>query len=174
MSGPPSLNDLVNDRSDIHGLRDQLKTLAQQRRDQGDDVTVDDMLAMSTKNDPLYFQPADLEKAEWFADIYHQEGEPEIHPRGFHYQILGRGYETRHGDPYENSNECWQELKEAVKWARILGLVDNDNIQDQKNATPTPTAFSDLSNPNSETSVARELDASARDASVLARHVSDG
>ncbi|WP_323677624.1 hypothetical protein [Halorubellus sp. PRR65] len=174
MSGPPSLNTLVTDRSDIQGLRDQLKSLAKQRRDQGDDITVDDMLAMSTKNDPLYVQPADFEKAEWFADIYQQEGEPEIHPRGFHYQILGKGYETRHGDPYENSGECWQELKEAVKWARILGLVDNDQIQDQKNATPTPTAFPSVDDPSPDTTVARDLDASARDTSSLARHVPDG
>lgn len=170
----PSLSDLVSDRSDIQGLRDQLKSLAQQRRDQGADATVDDMLAMSTKNDPLYVQPADLEKAEWVADIYQREGEPEIHPRGFHYQILGKGYETRHGDPYENSNECWQELKEAITWARILGLVDNTKIQDQKNATPTPTAFPSVADPNPDTTVARDLDASARDTRALAQHVPDG
>ncbi len=27
-------------------------------------------------------------------DIYEQEGQPEIHRRGFHYQIVGKGYES--------------------------------------------------------------------------------
>jgi hypothetical protein len=172
--GEPSLGELIDDRSDIAGLREHLKSLAAQRRDQGDDATVDDMLAMSSKNDPMYVRPSDLEKAEWVADIYQREGEPEIHPRGFHYQILGKGYETRTGDPYENSNECWQELKEAIKWARVLGLIDNDRIQDQKNAPPTPTAFADVSDPTPESTLADEIAASEDAASEASQHVPDG
>ncbi len=45
----------------------------------------------------------------------------------------------------------------------------NTKIQDQKNATPTPTAFPSVGDPDPDTTVARDLDASA-----LSRHVPDG
>lgn len=135
------LSELIDDRSDIADLRPQLKRLAQQHRAEGKETKIGDLLAMSTKNDAAYITDADLEKAEWVADLYAAEGEPEIHPRGFHYQLLGKGYTRRNGDEYANTNECWIELKEGFKWARILGLIDADRVQDEESAEPTYTAF---------------------------------
>lgn len=144
----PRLADLVDSPGDIRNLRERFKAMAEAKRDAGADVSVADFLAQTPKNDAAYIRPSEIEKAEWVADIYDREGRPEIHPRGLHYQIIDKGYEMRDGSPYENArSECWSELKEAVKWAQILGLIDPARIEDRKNNDPTPTAFTDLSNP---------------------------
>jgi len=143
----PRLADLISEPEDVPKIRERVKTLAKQARDRGEDATVDDFLAQSRKNDAAYIAPVDLEKAEWIADIYDQEGRPETHPRNFHYQILGKGYEKRNGEPYTASNSSWTDLKEAFKWARIIGLVDSSRIEDAANPEPTTTAFSDVDNP---------------------------
>ena len=143
----PRLADLISEPEDVPKIRERVKTLAKQARDRGEDATVDDFLAQSRKNDAAYIAPVDLEKAEWIADIYEREGRPETHPRNFHYQILGKGYEKRNGEPYTASNSSWTDLKEAFKWARIIGLVDSSRIEDAANPEPTTTAFSDVDNP---------------------------
>jgi len=143
----PRLSDLVSSRSDLVNLRSRYKQMAQQARDDGNDVYVEDMLALAPKNDAAYIRPSDLEKAEWVAEIYDAEGQPEVHPRGFHYRIIDKDYERRNGDPYANTRECWQELKEAFFWAQILGFVDADRVQDEQNDTPESRAFRSIDRP---------------------------
>jgi hypothetical protein len=145
--GGPRLADLISEPEDVPKIRERVKALAKQARERGEDASVDDFLAQSRKNDAAYIAPVDLEKAEWIADIYEREGRPETHPRNFHYQILGRGYEKRDGEPYTASNSSWTELKEAFKWARIIGLVDSSRILDAANPDPKPTAFDDVDRP---------------------------
>lgn len=145
--GDPPLADRINSRDDIPELRSLLKDRARDARADGEDVGVEDFLAMSRNNDAAYVQPSDIEKAEWFADIWQQEGEPELAPRSFHYQIAGAGYELRDGTPYENTTKCWNELKDAAKWAQILGLVDADAILDNNSRAPTATGINDLADP---------------------------
>jgi hypothetical protein len=140
MTDPP-LSDRLDSREDIPDLRDEIKGMAREARQQGDDATVEDFLALSSNNDCTYVQPSDLERAEWFVDIYEQEGKPETHPRGFHYRIAGKGYHLRDGTEYQNTVNCWNELKKAIYWAQILGLVNPEQIRDSKNDTVTPTAF---------------------------------
>ncbi|WP_435181422.1 hypothetical protein [Halorussus sp. AFM4] len=147
MSEDPSLGDLLDSRDEIADLREKLKATARDARDRGEDVNVDNLLALSRNNDAAYVMPSDLKKAEWFANIWEQEGRPEVHPRGLHYQILGEGYELRDGTKYENTQKCWNELKDAAKWAQILGLVDPDSILDAKNWDPEPTAFDNRDDP---------------------------
>ncbi|WP_254810618.1 DUF4175 domain-containing protein [Natronosalvus amylolyticus] len=141
------LSAVIDEPADIPTLRERIKTMAQEARDRGEEATVEDFLAQSRKNDAAYISPADLEKAEWVADIYEQEGEPETHARDFHYRILGKGYEMRDGSEYAHSNRCWIELKEAFKWARILGLIDSSRIEDSTNTDVTPTAFESVDRP---------------------------
>jgi len=141
------LSALIDTPGDIPALRERIKSMARAARETGEDVTVDDFLAQSRKNDAAYIAPADLEKAEWVADLYAEEGEPETHARDFHYRILGKGYEMRDGSEYVHSNRCWIELKEAFKWARILGLIDSRRISDSANTDVTPTAFEHVDNP---------------------------
>lgn len=140
MSDPP-LSELLDSRADIPDLREKIKGMAADARSNGDDVTVEDYLALSRNNDTAYVQPSDLERAEWFADIYGQEGEPETHPRAFHYRIFAKDYQLRDGTEYRNTEKCWQELKKSAFWAQVLGLVDGEQIGDSKNTTVTPTAF---------------------------------
>ena len=139
--------DLVSEPDDVPKLREHIKSLAKDARDRGEDASVDDFLAQSRKNDAAYIAPVDLEKAEWIAEIYEKEGRPETHPRNFHNQILGKGYERRNGEPYTASNSSWAELKEAFKWARIIGLIDSSRIEDAANPDPKPTAFDDVERP---------------------------
>jgi hypothetical protein len=40
------------------------------------------------------------------------------------------------GAPYENTMHCWTTLKLAGKWARYLGLIDADDLEDRRNPRP--------------------------------------
>lgn len=142
------LTDLVSGPDDLPELRHHIKSLRDELnedRPQGDQLGVPDLIPLTPKNDIGYLRPSEIEAAEWIADLYEQEGEPEIHPRGLHYQLLGKGYERRNGEPYANSTECWEELKQSLKWARVLGLVDSDKIQDDSTDEPIYGAFDDPS-----------------------------
>jgi hypothetical protein len=143
------LDDLVSGPEDLPDLRNHIKTLRDELNEDRDDdaqLGVGDLLPLTPKNDIGYLRPSEIEAAEWIADIYEKEGEPEIHPRGLHYQLLGKGYERRNGEPYRNSDECWAEVKQSLKWARVLGLVDSDNIRDDSTNEPIYGAFDDPDN----------------------------
>lgn len=123
-------------------------------------TSVDDLLALSKANDPFYIQSNAVEKAEWFADVWIKEGWKEkyehwtalgkpqddeskqkylIHPRGFHYTILGCGYTIISKDniiSYENTDSCWSYLQKGCKYARYLDLVPYDAILDEQNPDP--------------------------------------
>lgn len=138
------LTDLVDGDDDLPDLRGHIKTIRDElneSRDSDAKLGVDDLMPLTPKNDIGYIRPSELEAAEWIADIYEQEGEPEIHPRGLHYRIFGKDYDRRNGKPYRNETECWEELKQALKWARVLGLVDSDKIQDNSTTDPVYGAF---------------------------------
>ncbi len=115
-------------------FRERIKELANEN-----DSKVKDFLALTPQNDPMYIRPAEKEKAQWFKDIWEKEGRPQIHPRGLHYRILGKGYLTRHGDEYENTMKCWNEMLQGAKYARLLGLVPFRSIEDEKNPDPQVT-----------------------------------
>lgn len=141
------LSELLDSREDIPDLRERIKDMAREDRKQGGEATVEDYLALSRTNDCTYVQPSDLERAQWFTNIYEQEGRPDTHPRAFHYRISPKDYHRRDGSEYQNTTNCWNELKKAIYWAQILGLVDSDKIGDEKNDTVTPTAFDSPDNP---------------------------
>lgn len=168
----PRLSDLVSEREDLIGLRDRFKELAKRRRDAGDEnFRVGDLIAQSTQNDPTYVQPADLEKAEWFAEIWEQERDTVddgTHPRNMHYRMLGE-YEMRNGETYDGSTSHWNELKDAIKWARILGLVDNEKFGDERNEREkaTPNAFDDFETPAPQADFGDDVGADTLAASLL-------
>lgn len=140
------LTDLVDTPQDLPDLRSHIKTLRDELNEHRDDdeaLGVNDLIPLTPKNDVGYIRPSELEAAEWIADLYEQEDRPEIHPRGLHYQLLGKGYTRRNGEPYRNSTECWEELKQALKWARVLGLIDSDRIEDESTDEPIYGAFND-------------------------------
>lgn len=102
-------------------------------------VPVDSFLALSKPNDPFYIQANSVEKAEWIARIWEIEGSPEIHPRGFHYRILGLGYRfmiNNEEKEYQNTDQCWNYLLTGFKYARFLGLIPYEKVLDEKNPKP--------------------------------------
>ena len=152
------LSDLLTDRQDLQEIRPLLKQRAEALRDGGADVSIEDLLALTRKNDTAYVSPADVEKAEWFADLYDRvdekhrehrdagdldtrdvewtdEGNLRLSPRTLHYIVAGNAT-LRDGTPYENTTKCYGELKEGAFWAQVLGLVDADAIRDGNNNAP--------------------------------------
>jgi hypothetical protein len=139
--------DLIGSGDDIPALADRLKSIAAAEREQGLETTVDELLAQSRRNDAAYLMPSDIEKAEWVADLYEREGRPDEHARDFHYRLVSGEYERRNGEPYVNSDTCWKELNEALKWARILRYIEPGEMENTRNHTVTPTAFDDVERP---------------------------
>jgi hypothetical protein len=162
MDQPPEddihLSEELDSRSDIADLRPLLKQRAEAMRNRGQDVTVEDLLALTRKNDTAYISPADVEKAEWFADLYERVNEKyqanrdsgdldardvdwtadddiRLSPRTLHYIVAGDAT-LRDGQPYENTDKCYGELKTAAFWAQVLGLVDPEAIRDGNNNAP--------------------------------------
>jgi hypothetical protein len=101
-------------------------------------ANVADMLALGTDNDPNYTgSPKQVAMAEWFAELWKArgfEGRGGVHLRRAHYQILGSP--KHNGKPYENNNNDWNYLINAARYARILGLVDPEDIIDRRNPEP--------------------------------------
>jgi len=101
---------------------------------------VTDLLALASQNDPFYAgSPASVEQAQWFAGIWQLAGfKSNVHLRRIHYWIVSqRTPITRpNGQPYENTDKCWDYLSQASKMARYLGVVSIENIADNKNPKP--------------------------------------
>ncbi len=98
-----------------------------------------DLIALSEQNDPFYQGiPANRILAEWFAEIYHQQGweRKRNHIRRCHYQIVSLGITLPSGMPYENTEHCWDTLLIASKAARYLHLVDMASFDDRRNDEP--------------------------------------
>lgn len=134
-SSQPTLGEVLDDRQQLRGMADYYKSL----KSELDISSVRDLVPLSTQNDPVYLQPANIEKAEWFADLWVQEGRPEFHARGFFYDLLGKGYERPNGEGVTNSNNAWADVQKGAKWAQILGLVPAEKVTDEKNPDPTLT-----------------------------------
>lgn len=122
---------MIDDRP--RGYED-LKELAQQAG-----VNIPDLLALARQNDPfLCGSPAQVEKAQWFADLWRRFGySTGVHLRRVHYRLVSQHTPTMHdGTPYENTERCWGYLCEAGKYARYLGLVPVEAFEDHRNPAP--------------------------------------
>jgi hypothetical protein len=117
-------------------------------------LRVDDMLAMSSKNDPFYVEPrsddappAVLAWARWIANLWPRLGFPKdvrVHDRRIHYKLLSMGDVTLPEGKFEGQlygvprdpkggDVSWGYMQTAVKNARYLHLIDYDQIEDQRN-----------------------------------------
>lgn len=97
------------------------------------------LLALSSSNDPFYagVQPSKLAAAEWFAKLYRERGFGRgVHLRKLHYRIVSDPVPLPNGEPYLNSEECWDFLCEGSKHARYLGLVDVGAFVDHRAPEP--------------------------------------
>jgi predicted component of type VI protein secretion system len=91
------------------------------------------LLVQSRNTDP-YFQgsPAHQRDAEWFAEQWRRFGRSG-HLRRLHYRLLGTGTSTAAGELYVNCKKHWEDLEKGSRKARILGLVNPEELDDQRN-----------------------------------------
>ncbi len=108
-----------------------LKELAQE-----EGVNIPSLLALARNNDPFFCgSPAQLDKAEWFAQLWQRFGySTGVHLRRVHYRLVSQHGPTMHdGTPYENTERCWGYLCDAGKFARYLGFVPVEAFEDHRN-----------------------------------------
>jgi hypothetical protein len=100
-------------------------------------IPVTDLIALSPSNDPMYAgKPADRQLAEWFSELWNKFGYGHgVHIRRVHYQIISQDPPVKmpNGEPYENTERCWDILSQASKQARYLGYVDAAAFDDRRN-----------------------------------------
>lgn len=102
--------------------------------------SVNDFLVLSPANDPFYVgSPGQLQKAEWFNEIYTKMGRPrECHIRRVHYWLVSQKplYKKPDGKEYKNTDNDWAFLVVASKYARYAALVEINAIVDRRNPEP--------------------------------------
>ncbi len=108
----------------------------------------DTLIALADKNDPFYIRPGRRRKAEWFAALWREHWQPrldsrgrpsQMHIRGIHYVLVSlpiRPLREGRDDAYENTDQCFKEMDEASRDARLLDLVPIDRISDERNDAP--------------------------------------
>lgn len=108
-------------------------------------VRINDLLALAPKNDPFYTgTPTDCAQGEWFAEMWRRAGYTSgVHLRRVHYWTVSQSpvVAMHNGEPYENTEKCWDYLVQASKTARYLGLVKIADIMDKKNPNPHINAW---------------------------------
>src|ERR1700719_2952657 len=96
--------------------------------------SVADFIALAVPNDPYYVeQTGRMASAEWFAEQYEREKfSTGVHVRRIHYRLISREGQTDwRGNPYLNTDACWQSLLCASKDARYLGTVPLEDFDDR-------------------------------------------
>jgi len=96
------------------------------------------LIALTTTNDPFHATtPGRVRRAEWFTALWEQFGFGlGVHIRRVHYRIISQETPILMVDgstPYLNTTDCWQQVKEACRDARLLGMVNHDGFLDRRN-----------------------------------------
>jgi hypothetical protein len=113
-------------------------------------LNIPELLTLHRKNDPFFVgSPAQVAQAEWFAELWERFGyRTGVHLRRVHYRLASQESATKHdGEPYENTNPCWNYLCDAGKYARYLGLLDPEAFVDRRNPEPHVFLYPELSEP---------------------------
>jgi hypothetical protein len=117
----------------VSGWED-IKKLAKER-----DCTISDLLVLARNNDPFFIgSPAQVRAAEWFANLWESfDFTTGVHLRRVHYRLVSQRSPTdANGEPYENTQKCWDDLCSAGKFARHLALIDPASFVDRRNPEP--------------------------------------
>lgn len=114
-------------------IRRQIKELAKAHN-----VKKQFLLVLAPKNDPFNCgTKANIKMGRWFAEMWRRYDGKGRHVRKLHYLMVGgAAAEMWDGQPYINTEYCWNKLEQAGKIARYLGLVPMLDIVD--NRTPDP------------------------------------
>jgi hypothetical protein len=99
------------------------------------------LIALSAGNDPFCIAPFRVKAAEWFAALWqeHCQHRGTMHNRGIHYLLISLVNPPRDKNnvkTYVNTRQCFAELGNASRDARLLGLVPYDRIVDERNDAP--------------------------------------
>jgi len=95
---------------------------------------VRELVALTKKNDPFYILASQVKCAEWLYKLWRKEGCPRTHPRAFYYRTIEKKYKLPDGKNFgKNIVNFWTRIQEGFKYARLLGLINDDNIIDAKN-----------------------------------------
>jgi hypothetical protein len=105
---------------------------------------LESMYALSGSNDPFTTDmPRRREAAEWFAGFWRQFAteDSKLHVRRIHYRLISstRPLVRPNGEPYINTEACWDWLCNAGRDARYLDLIPPGSIIDRRN--PEPAIF---------------------------------
>lgn len=114
---------------------------------------IPDLLAMARQNDPFFMgSPAQVRDGEWFAGLWEEYSfHHGVHLRRVHYRHVSNPEATGpNGEPYNNTENHWNTLCNAGKYARYLGLVDPDAFVDRRNPEPHIYMFAPESEPGWE------------------------
>ena len=111
---------------------DSVKQLAQAL-----DRPVSTLLAQDPSSDPFFAGRLGRRAgAQWFAKLWRRfELGPGTHLRRVHYILVSQASPIigANSKPYENTDDCWQNLIEASRDARYLGLVRIEDFEDRRN-----------------------------------------
>lgn len=102
-------------------------------------MKVNDLLALAPQNDPFYTgSKAQIRDAEWVADLYSNvlDSPRDVHIRRIHYRLISDDTPKPDGTLYQNTQNDWQYLVNACKYARYLDLIPADNFIDRRNPDP--------------------------------------
>jgi hypothetical protein len=116
---------------------DDLKRMAQELK-----RPVETLIALAKNNDPFFAGlPSNRADGEWFAKLWQEYGINRArHIRRIHYVLQAQPHGSvlmRDGiRPYENTDECWNDVLLASKYARVLGLVAPEALVDRRNPEP--------------------------------------
>jgi hypothetical protein len=100
---------------------------------------IENYIALARENDPFYVgSPAQLAGAQWFTNIFNREKfAAGVHLRRIHYRIAVSMQEKRpNGEIYQNNKTDWSYLVKMAKYARYLGLINVDLIEDNRSPDP--------------------------------------
>jgi hypothetical protein len=104
------------------------------------------LIALAVNNDPFYAGvPSRRAWAEWFAALWDRfQFTPGYHLRFIHYRLvvdpspplMPVDRSNTSGQPYRNTEACWNKLQLGGRDARHLGLVAPDAFSDHRNPAP--------------------------------------
>jgi hypothetical protein len=106
------------------------------------EVSSKTLYAFSGSNDPFMAgMPSRQTAAEWFSEelwigLNIQSG---AHVRRVHYRAISQETPITipSGEPFENTDECWDKLLAASKDSRYLGLTPAEDFVDRRSAEPS-------------------------------------
>jgi hypothetical protein len=143
-----TMRDIARDEVN-HAMLNWWRSKLNILRDRGRTIKLKDMLACSEMTDPFNVEAQSCQDlANWFVQQWRRlkPGASSVHVRGLHYAIATLAdtpdaIRLPNGKLYENTDQCWETLQRAGKYARYLGLLNPDIFEDRRSREPVVKEF---------------------------------